>query len=98
MFKVGDKVVVKSYEQIYKEADRIRNDWGGNLPVKDEYIFIDSMKKYCGKEVTIRKIDEPSYEYKNYQYGIMEMDCTWCHDWFVVSNKRTRLFNDLISL
>lgn len=51
-FKVGDRVQIKSWEEMEKEFG---TDCAGNINCNK--LFTDSMKKYCGATATISVID-----------------------------------------
>lgn len=65
-YKVGDRVVVISKE----EADEKSHVSPG---------FADSMKKYCGKVVTIKEVYEV---YNDGSYRIEECGYWWCDEFF----------------
>lgn len=75
-FKVGDKVKVKSLEEIkklpYHKMDG--EDIYGNCEDTDKFgniitahnSFIDDMRRFCGKEFIIKEVDENcNYKLKN---------------------------------
>lgn len=66
-YKVGDRVVVISKEKAAKKS----------------YVgpgFVDDMKKYCGKVVTIK--DVKSLYYNPTSYYIEEAEWVWCDEFF----------------
>ena len=81
-FKVGDKVKVKSLEEIkklpYHHVDKNDGDIYGKCEDTDEFgniiiahnSFIDSMVTFCGKEFVIEKVNENG----NYK---LKKACNW---------------------
>ena len=67
-YKVGDKVKVRSWESMEAE-------FGLNCDAIDNpgYCFVESMKQYCGKCVTISRCH-------NDYYDIEEDECQWSWD------------------
>lgn len=71
-FKVGDKVKVKSleeikklpYHQIYEDEDEEEEEIAGSCEDTDEFgnvitahnSFVDSMIRFCGKETVIERV------------------------------------------
>lgn len=55
-YKAGDKVVVRSYESMKEEYGSYSN---GSIPVT--CTFINYMKPFCGKVVTISEVRSISY-------------------------------------
>ena len=58
-YKVGDKVKVREWDDMAKEFGV---DSDGDIIGTGLYLFAKSMKKFCGKTVTIKKIHASSYE------------------------------------
>lgn len=52
-YKVGDKVVIKNWDDMVEEFGLTI---GGNIDCK--YCFLDKMAEYCGKTMTIKSIEE----------------------------------------
>lgn len=60
-YKAGDKVRVRSWEEMEREFAR---DTGGNIAVRgDEFLFTKEMRDFCGKEFTVKVVDEDFGEY-----------------------------------
>lgn len=79
-FKVGDKVRVRSWEDMEKEFGLNEN---GNIDT--EVVFVTDMKKYCGKIVEIVDDEKLTRTYANmtseiveYFYKIREDNVEWC--------------------
>lgn len=58
-YKVGDKVRVREWDDMKKEFGV---DYDGDIPGFGIYFFAKSMKKYCGKTVTIKEINSRGYD------------------------------------
>lgn len=58
-YKVGDKVRVREWQDMAKEYSV---DGNGNIIGIGIYFFAKSMKKLCGKTVTIKKVHSYGYE------------------------------------
>ena len=58
-YKVGDKVKVREWDDMAKE---FVVDGNGDIIGIGLYFFAKSMKKFCGKTVTINKVNAYSYE------------------------------------
>lgn len=70
-YKVGDKVRVRSWEDMKKEYGVDRH---GNISVRKDVSFVTSMKSLCGKELVIRSVLEDSYMVKGENwYWVDEM-------------------------
>ena len=67
-YKVGDKVRVKTWERLVEEYGLERDGRGEYIPIK-HVDFVDEMKDFCGKVVTIDSIDDG--------YLIAEDDWSW---------------------
>lgn len=81
-YKVGDKVVVKSLDQILSETDGrtglgYRSGSRFHKTIKHSNSFVGSMQPYCGKILTIKshRIDKDVAHYK-----VLENSWGWC-DW-----------------
>lgn len=78
---LSKKVIVKTWEEMLKIGElELDSDSGEQIVINDNFeAFVDSMKKYCGKTVTIKK------ELKNYPiktYIIKEDNGEWVfQDW-----------------
>ena len=60
-YKAGDKVRVRLWEEMEREFAR---DTGGNIAVRgDEFLFTKEMREFCGKEFTVKVVDEDFGEY-----------------------------------
>ena len=60
-YKAGDKVRVRSWEEMEREFG---GDTGGNIAVRgDEFLFTKGMREFCGKEFTVKVVDEAFGEY-----------------------------------
>jgi len=73
-YKAGDKVKVKEYADIQREFGV------GNYKfpeIRDGINFIDCMKKFCGRTVTIKGLNSGGYG-----YFITEGGCTWLDEMF----------------
>ena len=82
--KVGDKVKVKSLEEIAKIAKEY--DKEDEIYIFDGYYdFVEEMFKYCGKQVEIKEIKEKEFEHEPCSCYIKEDNgvCNWIEDWFV---------------
>ena len=80
--KVGDKVKVKSLEEIAKIAKEY--DKEDEVYIFDGYYdFVEEMFKYCGKQVEIEKIKK--FEHEPCSYYLKEDNgvFSWIEDWFV---------------
>lgn len=80
--KVGDKVRVKSLEEIAKIAKEY--DKEDEVYIFDGYYdFVEEMFKYCGKQVEIKEIKEIEYEPCTYYLKEDNGVFSWIEDWFV---------------
>lgn len=69
-YKIGDKVVIKSLDWYNDNKDS-----NGEVYNHNPYMFIDCMKKYCGKEATIVSIQHGCYSY--YKIDIDNQEWLW---------------------
>ena len=86
MFKIGDRVRVKS-----RDERRVMNDIaGGSSPG-----YTNKMKKFDGKIVTIRNMSEARYQDMN-SYGIEELHAVvWRDDWLEPAEPEFELGEEL---
>ena len=67
MLKVGNKVKVKSFEDILKYGYRVRKVEGRiAFNDTDGLIFNEGMVGYCGMETTITEVDKKSFPFPVY--------------------------------
>ena len=59
-YKIGDKVRVKAWERLVEEYGLEENKLGKYIRVRN-INFIDDMKEFCGKVVTIERIEDDVY-------------------------------------
>jgi hypothetical protein len=77
MYKIGDKVKIKSLEW-YKQNSNV---YGVIVVSKSEYIFIENMQRYCGKEFIIGSITKyMSPECNELVYQLKNVGYFW-HEW-----------------
>lgn len=70
-YKVGDKVRVRSWEDMKKEFGIAKT---GNIPVRRDVSFVPSMKHLCGKELVITRVYPDWYKVKDQDwYWVDEM-------------------------
>ena len=69
-YKIGDKVKVKTWERLVEEYGLKEIGFGEYIPIRN-VDFIEDMKKFCGKVVTIDGIE------KDDTYTIAEDDWRW---------------------
>lgn len=60
MYKVGDKVKIKSWEQMVSEYGYDAENKLINVPTCN---FVSEMKPYCGKEMTIKEVHKNVHFY-----------------------------------
>lgn len=60
-YKAGDKVRVRSWEEMEREFGGESN--AGVIEIPGAPNFVDSMRKFCGKEFTVKVVDEAFGEY-----------------------------------
>lgn len=70
-YKIGDRVRVKTWERLVEEYGLRENKSGKYIPMEN-IDFIEDMKEFCGKIVTIDNIIKDTYV-------IAEDD--WCWEW-----------------
>jgi hypothetical protein len=91
-FKVGDKVRVRTKENLIKEygtdsCNNVRNDGD---------VLADSMEQYCGKVVTISKINPKIIPVPHDSYMIEEItDSYHWYDWMFENEKVESEFPDI---
>ena len=61
-YKVGDKVRVRSWEDMKKEYGIAKT---GSIPVRRDVSFVPEMKRLCGKELVISRVFQDSYKVKD---------------------------------
>lgn len=76
-YKVGDKVTVRSWEDMEKEFGL---DAAGDIKVK--CFFTKQMEKFCGKQLIIDRIDGDNYE-------VIGNGFLWSDDMFVDNDQMT---------
>ena len=74
-FKIGDKVITKSHEQILQIGDSTRCG------------FLEEMKEQCGRIGTITCFDDEHNSYKNVHVKIdgFEYNFYWSQVWLIPS-------------
>lgn len=93
-YKVGNTVTIKSYEDIYAEADEVFED---NDDCKtDNCYFPEGMKKYCGKTLRITQ-DLGICSGKKYNRYVLNNanGYSFIAPWFV-QDKRLQMANSLM--
>ena len=87
-FQVGDKVRIKSWEEIKKTLN-LDNDFHYKWQGEDFYIYFeeDRMGKLCEKEVVISDYNESRNDYKIFDYEGIEW--WFIEDWFEKPNSKT---------
>lgn len=71
-YKVGDKVRIRSWEDMKREYGVDRH---GNIPVRKDANFVTSMKHLCGKELVISRVLKDCYKVK-------DLDWYWTDEMF----------------
>lgn len=61
-YKVGDKVRVRSWEDMKKEFGTDRR---GYIPIRKDVTFVTSMKEFCGKKLVISNVFQGFYTVKD---------------------------------
>lgn len=70
-YKVGDKVRVRSWEDMEKEFGVTD---AGRIPIGKDVTFVPLMRPYCGKELVISSVDKDAYKVKGLAwYWVDEM-------------------------
>lgn len=70
-YKVGDKVRVRSWEDMKKEFGVTD---AGRIPISKDVTFVPLMRPYCGKELVISSVDKDCYKVKGLAwYWVDEM-------------------------
>jgi hypothetical protein len=59
-YKVGDEVIVKPIDWYYRNKN-----WNGNIDKDNLYVFTKLHSKFCGKTLTIEKIERDHYIIKS---------------------------------
>lgn len=83
MFQIGDKVILKTYEEIKHLPGAKIDNSNGVMVFKlngscgcSQITFQDSYKEYCGKVLTVDDVDEDNTFY------VEEVDNYFLNDWF----------------
>ena len=63
-YKIGDVVTVKTWEEMEKEYGLIYYPEIGECISMPNYDFVDDMKKFCNKNVTIAEVLDDCYRIK----------------------------------
>ncbi len=81
--RVGDKVIIKTKEQIYASGYNPEDGYGVCKKISGWY-FSPKMFEYCGKELTVSSIDSFSHENDQVLYYFKECDdiWSWCEECF----------------
>ena len=92
MYEVGDKVIVKSFDEICKSGRIFKED---NIVVLNEgkenhLTFVPEMKEYCDCKATIVKVFPP---HDFYSLDIDNGRWTWCDSMLVPFTRNLYLFD-----
>lgn len=83
-YKVGDKVIIKSYQELKKLS--IGED-GVELYFEYDVFVINNMGKFCNKIMTIKDISIPpgNSSHGQISYILLEDECDyyWYEEWFL---------------
>jgi len=70
-YKIGDVVTVKTWEEMAKIIFHMEREYGliyypeiGECISMPNYVFVDDMKKFCNKNVTITEVLSDCYRIK----------------------------------